>query len=154
MIHIYLIARLRFLVCNSRYGRHELIQVYPNRVYPWGQLVKKKVPVGEIFFALIQRPHSHRHAYIICITRFIIRPHIFFLSYSTLLYKMGHYFLDIHYNHCSMHGHWLLKKFWPFGNRLRSTHCREFLCMKLCRSAYFAKITQLLPHPGHEQWGH
>ena len=23
-------------------------------------------------------------------------------------------------------GHGLLKKFWPFGNRLRSTHCREF----------------------------
>ena len=23
-------------------------------------------------------------------------------------------------------GHGLLKKFWPFGTRLRSTHCREF----------------------------
>ena len=23
-------------------------------------------------------------------------------------------------------GHGLLKKFWPFGDRLRSTHCREF----------------------------
>ena len=23
-------------------------------------------------------------------------------------------------------GHGLLKKFWPFGFRLRSTHCREF----------------------------
>ena len=29
-------------------------------------------------------------------------------------------------NHCS-NGHGLLRKFWPFGNRLRSTHCREFL---------------------------
>ena len=24
-------------------------------------------------------------------------------------------------------GHGLLKKFWPFGSRLRSTYCREFL---------------------------
>ena len=36
--------------------------------------------------------------------------------------------------------HWcnltrLLKKFWPLGNRLRSTHYREFLYMKLCRPA-------------------
>ena len=27
-------------------------------------------------------------------------------------------------------GHELLKKFWPYGSRLRSTHCREFLYMK------------------------
>ena len=27
-------------------------------------------------------------------------------------------------------GHGLLKKFWPYGSRLRSTHCREFLYMK------------------------
>ena len=47
-------------------------------------------------------------------------------------------------------GHGLLKKFWPFGNRLRSTHCREFLYMKLCRPAYFVRTTQSLPHPGHE----
>ena len=47
-------------------------------------------------------------------------------------------------------GHGLLKKFWPFGNRLRSTHCREFLYMKLCRPAYFVRTTQFLPHPGHE----
>ena len=34
-------------------------------------------------------------------------------------------------------GHKLLKKCWPFGNRLRSTHCREFNYLKLCRPAYF-----------------
>ena len=32
---------------------------------------------------------------------------------------------------CCLPCHWLLKNFWPFGNRLRSTHCREFLFMKL-----------------------
>ena len=35
-------------------------------------------------------------------------------------------------------GHRLLKKNLPFGNRLRSTHCMEFLYMKLCRPAYLA----------------
>ena len=48
-------------------------------------------------------------------------------------------------------GHGLLKKFGLFGNRLRSTHCREFLYMKQCRPAYFNRTTQLLPYPGHEQ---
>ena len=47
-------------------------------------------------------------------------------------------------------GHGLLKKFWPFGTRLRSTHCREFNYLKLCRPAQFVRTTQLLPHPGHE----
>ena len=47
-------------------------------------------------------------------------------------------------------GHGFLKKFWPFGNRLRSIHCREFLYVKLYRPAYFLRTTQLLPHPGHE----
>ena len=47
-------------------------------------------------------------------------------------------------------GHGLLKKFWPFGTKLRSTHCREFNYLKLCRPAYFIRTTQLLPHPGHE----
>ena len=28
-------------------------------------------------------------------------------------------------------GHGLLKKFWPFVTRLRSTHCREFNNLKL-----------------------
>ena len=28
------------------------------------------------------------------------------------------------------------------GSRLRSTHCREFLYMKLCRPAYFVRTTQ------------
>ena len=40
-------------------------------------------------------------------------------------------------------GHGLLKKFWPFGNRLRSTHCREFPYLKLCRPADFVRTTQL-----------
>ena len=37
-----------------------------------------------------------------------------------------------------------------YGDRLRSTHCREFHYLKLCRPAYFVRTTQLLPHPGHE----
>ena len=41
-------------------------------------------------------------------------------------------------------GHGLLKKFWPFGTRLRSTHCREFNYLILCRPAYFIRTTQLL----------
>ena len=47
-------------------------------------------------------------------------------------------------------GDGLLKKFWLFGNRLHSTHCREFLYVKLCRPAFFVRTTQLLHHPGHE----
>ena len=47
-------------------------------------------------------------------------------------------------------GHGLSNKFWPFGTRLHSTHCREFNYLKLCRPAYFISTTQLLPHPGHE----
>ena len=46
-------------------------------------------------------------------------------------------------------GHGMLKKFWPFGTRLRSTHFREFNYLKLCRPAYFIRTTQLLPHPSH-----
>ena len=42
------------------------------------------------------------------------------------------------------------RHFGLFGNMLRSTHCREFLYVKLCRPAYFVRTTQLLPHPGHE----
>ena len=45
-----------------------------------------------------------------------------------------------------------MKKFLPFGTRLRSTPCWEFNYLKLCRPAYFVRTTQLLPHPGHEQW--
>ena len=33
------------------------------------------------------------------------------------------------------------RNFGLFGNRLRSTHCREFLYVKLCRPAYFVRIT-------------
>ena len=47
-------------------------------------------------------------------------------------------------------GHGLLKKFWLFGDRLRATHCRDFLYMKLGRPAYFVRTTQLLTHPGRE----
>ena len=39
-------------------------------------------------------------------------------------------------------GHGLLKKCWPFGTRLLSTHCSEFLLDTI--------VSQLLPHPGHE----
>ena len=41
--------------------------------------------------------------------------------------------------------HGLLKKFWPFGTRLRCKHCREFL-LELCRAAYFNRTNQLLPY--------
>ena len=41
-------------------------------------------------------------------------------------------------------GHGVLKKVSPFGNRMRSTHCREFLYMKLCSPAYYARTTQCL----------
>ena len=44
-------------------------------------------------------------------------------------------------------GHGLLKKFWPMviGCVLRMAGSYS----KLCRPAYFVRITQLLPHPGH-----
>ena len=35
------------------------------------------------------------------------------------------------------------RNFGLFGNRLRSTHRREFLYVKLCRPAYFVRTTQL-----------
>ena len=40
--------------------------------------------------------------------------------------KWGH--VVVVYGHVTIVaiGHGLLKKFWPFGTRLRSTHCREF----------------------------
>ena len=34
-------------------------------------------------------------------------------------------------------GHELKKKFWPFGNRLHSTHCREFIYVKLKRTVKY-----------------
>ena len=45
-------------------------------------------------------------------------------------------------------GHGLMKKFWPFGTTLRSTHCREFNCLKLCRPAYFIRTTIYRHNPG------
>ena len=36
------------------------------------------------------------------------------------------------------------KKFWPFGTRLRSTHCREFNYLKLYRPSYFIRTTQYI----------
>ena len=59
-------------------------------------------------------------------------------------------FIVIYHVTIVANGHGLLKKCWPFGTRLRSTHCREFNYLKLCRPAYFIRTTQLLPHPGHE----
>ena len=52
-------------------------------------------------------------------------------------------------NHCSNRT-WVVEEILAFGTRLRSTHCREFNYLKLCRPAYFIRTTQLLPHPGHE----
>ena len=44
----------------------------------------------------------------------------------------SHFFYVVAVYHVTIvaKGHGLLKKFWPFGNRLPSTHCREFLFMK------------------------
>ena len=39
-------------------------------------------------------------------------------------------------------GHGLLEEILAFGTRLRSTHCREFNYLKLCRPAYFVRTTQ------------
>ena len=52
-------------------------------------------------------------------------------------------------NHCS-NWTWVVKEILAFGTRLRSTHCKEFNYLKLCRPAYFVRTTKLLPHPGHE----
>ena len=38
---------------------------------------------------------------------------------------------------------WVVEEMLAFGNRLRSTHCREFNYLKLCRPAYFVRTTQL-----------
>ena len=40
-------------------------------------------------------------------------------------------------------GHGLLKEILAFGTRLRSTHCRKYNYLKLCRPAYFIRTTQL-----------
>ena len=51
-------------------------------------------------------------------------------------------------NHCS-NWTWVVEEILAFffGTRLRSTHCREFNYLKLCKPAYFVRTTQLLPHP-------
>ena len=41
-------------------------------------------------------------------------------------------------------GHGLLEEILAFGTRMRSTHCREFNYLKLCRPAYFVRTTQKL----------
>ena len=51
-------------------------------------------------------------------------------------------------NHCRNWA-WVVEEILAYGNRLRSTHCREFHYLKQCRPAYFIRTTQLLP-PGHE----
>ena len=50
------------------------------------------------------------------------------------------------------HGHaiWVVEEMFAFRNRIGSTHCREFLYVKLCRHADFVRTTQLIPQPGHE----
>ena len=45
--------------------------------------------------------------------------------------------------HCS-NWIWVVEEILAFGNGLRSTHCREFNYLKLCRPAYFVITTQLL----------
>ena len=43
-------------------------------------------------------------------------------------------------NHCS-NWTWVVLEILAFGTRLRSTHCREFNYLKLCRPAHFVKTT-------------
>ena len=44
-------------------------------------------------------------------------------------------------NHCS---NWTwVEEILAFGTRLRSTHCREFNYLKLCRPAYFVRTTNI-----------
>ena len=45
-------------------------------------------------------------------------------------------------NHCSNRT-WVVEEILAFGNRLRSTHCREFHYLKLCRPAFFVRTNQL-----------
>ena len=45
-------------------------------------------------------------------------------------------------NHCS-NWTWVVEEILAFGNRLRSTYCREFNYLKLCRPAHFVRTTQL-----------
>ena len=37
----------------------------------------------------------------------------------------------------------VVEEIFAFGNRLRSTHCRDFNYLKLCRAAYFVRTAQL-----------
>ena len=46
-------------------------------------------------------------------------------------------------DHCS-NWTWVAEEILAFGNRLRSTHCRQFNYLKLCRPTYFVRTTQLL----------
>ena len=46
-------------------------------------------------------------------------------------------------NNCSNYT-WVVEEILAFSNRLRSTHCREILYMKLCMPAYYVITTQLL----------
>ena len=43
--------------------------------------------------------------------------------------------------HCSNRT-WVVEEIFAFGNRLRSTNCRELNYLKLCRPAYFVRTTQ------------
>ena len=44
-------------------------------------------------------------------------------------------------NHCS-NWTWVVEEILAFGTRLRSTQCKEFKYLKLCRPAYFVRTTQ------------
>ena len=44
--------------------------------------------------------------------------------------------------HCS-NWTWVVEEILAYGNRLRSTHCREFHYLKLCRPAYFVRTLNL-----------
>ena len=47
-------------------------------------------------------------------------------SQARLELSTGSYVVVVYHVTIVAIGHGLLKKFWPFGTRLRSTHCREF----------------------------
>ena len=48
-------------------------------------------------------------------------------------------------------GNGLLKKFWPLGNRLRSTHCREFLYVNYADPLTSLELLYLIDRYTEEQ---
>ena len=58
------------------------------------------------------------------------------------------YILLLPFNHC-INWTWVFEEILVYGIRLRATHCREFHYLKLYKTAYLFRTTQLLHHPGY-----